>query len=164
QNGELYCKAPSVALGYYRNEKATAETFKDGWLLTGDLAFRDDEGRVVIVDRLKQMIKCMDSQVAPADLEALLSRDEDVSEVVVGGVPHEKFGEAAVAFVVPKRFSDLQHLREKLIEAVKSKCAFHKHLHGGLFFLRSIPETDSGKFSRRDVVKLHLDQQIEYLD
>ncbi|XP_003738226.1 4-coumarate--CoA ligase-like 6 [Galendromus occidentalis] len=164
QNGMLYCRSPSVALGYYNNEEATKEVFKDGWHITGDLAFRDDEGRVVIVDRLKQLIKCMDKQVVPADLELPLSKDRDVLKALVGGVPHEVYGEAAVAFVVPRKTSDLQQLRQRLLKEVETKCAFYKRLHGGLFFVETIPEGAGGKFSRKEIVRRHLKKEIEYIE
>lgn len=164
QNGMLVCKAPSVAMGYYNNEKATKEAFVDGWQITGDLAYRDDDGCFVLVDRLKQMIKCMDSQVAPADLELLIAHDREVLKVVVGGVAHEKFGEAAVAFVVPRKGTDLKELRKRLTADLESKMSFYKRLHGGLFFVATIPETDSGKFSRKDIVAAHLKKEIQYLD
>lgn len=164
KNGMIWCKAPSVAIGYYNNEEATKEAFVDGWQVTGDLGHRDDEGYLLIVDRVKQLIKCMDSQVVPADLELLLAHDKDVSKVVVGGVPHEKFGEAAVAFVVPRETANLGELRKRLVDDLESKLTFYKHLHGGLFFVSAIPETDSGKFSRHEIVDKHLKKQIEYLD
>lgn len=164
QKGMLYCKAASVAVGYHNNEQATKEAFIDGWHVTGDLAIRDEEGCFVIADRLKQMIKCMDSQVAPGDLELLLSSDDEVLNVLVAGVPHEKFGEAAVAFVVPRKGADLGELRKRLMSDLQSKLVFYKHLHGGLFFVETIPQTDTGKFSRRDVVDKHIKNEIEYLD
>lgn len=125
QKGMLYCKAPSVAVGYYNNEEATKEASADGWHVTGDLASRDEEGCFVIADRLKQMIKCMDSQVAPADLELILSLDKDVVNAVVAGVPHEKFGEAAAAFVVLQKGASLGELRKRLMTDLESKLAFY---------------------------------------
>lgn len=68
--------------------------------LAGDIGYYDEDGCLFIVDRLKQMIKCMDKQVAPAELENILIKHPDVKEVVVVGVPHIEYGEAARAFVV----------------------------------------------------------------
>ena len=90
QSGMLWCKAPSVALGYYNNEEATSEAFVDGWQVTGDVAYWDDEGCFVIMDRVKQMMECMDAPIFTADLATLLTQDEDVLNAIV------------VAYLIPR--------------------------------------------------------------
>ena len=78
--------------GYLNNQKATEETIREGWLYTGDIAYYDEMDRFFIVDRLKELIKVKGFQVAPAELEDLIRSHEDVMDVAVIGVQHEKKG------------------------------------------------------------------------
>jgi len=90
QTGELCIKGPQVMLGYLDNPQATAETIRDGWLHSGDIAFHDEDGYLFIVDRLKELIKVKGFQVAPAELEDLLRTMPGVADVGVVGIPHER--------------------------------------------------------------------------
>ncbi|KAH7954885.1 hypothetical protein HPB49_022569 [Dermacentor silvarum] len=75
QTGELCYKAPTVMKGYYKRPKETAEFFdEEGWCKSGDAGYYDQDGRIYFVQRFKEMIKCMDNQVVPAELEELLLR------------------------------------------------------------------------------------------
>ena len=104
ERGELWIRGPQVMAGYLNNDEATAATIDaDGWLHTGDIAVRDDDGFYSIVDRLKELIKYKGFQVPPAELEALLITHPDVADVAVIGVPDEECGELPKAFVVPGR-------------------------------------------------------------
>ncbi|KAM7303558.1 4-coumarate--CoA ligase 1-like [Ixodes scapularis] len=118
-----------------------------------------------VVDRMKEMIKCMDQQVAPAELEDLLLKHEDVKEVAVAGVPHSEYGEAARAFVVLSNgHSGSEVLKTRLFKLVADQSAPHKHLHGGLEFVSSIPKSETGKNLRRALrdtfVKKHVQGRI----
>ena len=100
--GELLVKGPNVFAGYWRNDEATREAFTDdGWLRTGDLAERDDEGFYRIRGRLKDMYISGGENVYPAEVESVLCEHEAVVDAAVVGVPDESWGEAGVAFVVP---------------------------------------------------------------
>lgn len=84
EHGEIRVKGPNICMGYWRNEKATEETFdEEGYLRTGDVAVRDEEGLFWIVDRKKELIKVKGFQVAPAELEALLLEHEHVADAAV---------------------------------------------------------------------------------
>ncbi|KAG0421910.1 hypothetical protein HPB47_002232, partial [Ixodes persulcatus] len=100
--GELEFRNPCVMRGYYKKPEATA-AFKDrdGWCHSGDLAYYDEDGRFYFVERIKEMIKCMDNQVVPAELEGLLmASHEGIDDVAVIGLPHPVYGEAPAAVVV----------------------------------------------------------------
>jgi fatty-acyl-CoA synthase len=86
--------------GYHERPEQTAEAFRDGWLHTGDLAELDDEGFITIVGRTKDMIISGGLNVYPKEIEDVISRVPGVLEAAVVGVPHERFGETAVAVVV----------------------------------------------------------------
>lgn len=98
--GELAVRGPSVFPGYWRNEEATRRAFADGWLLTGDIAERDGEGFYRICDRVKDMFISGGENVYPAEIESVLHDHPQVVEAAVVGVPHGRWGEVGVAFVV----------------------------------------------------------------
>ena len=97
---ELLVRGPNVFPGYWRNPAATAAAFRDGWLLTGDVAERDDEGHYRIRGRLKDMVVSGGENVYPAEIEHVLHEHPAVADVAVVGVPDERWGEACAAFVV----------------------------------------------------------------
>lgn len=87
ERGELWVRGPNVMKGYWRKPEATKETLtEDGWLKTGDVAYLDEQGRLFIVDRIKELIKVKGNQVAPAELEALLLEHPGVADAAVIGV------------------------------------------------------------------------------
>lgn len=98
--GELVVRGPNVFPGYWRNEEATRRAFAAGWLLTGDVAERDEEGFYRIRDRVKDMFISGGENVYPAEIESVLHDHPQVVEAAVVGVPHERWGEVGVAFVV----------------------------------------------------------------
>ena len=104
--GELVVKGPNVFAGYWRDPEATAAAFADGWLLTGDLAERDEAGYYRIAGRLKDLVISGGENVYPAEIEDVLHAHPAVAEAAVVGVPDERWGEACVAFVVLRAGAD----------------------------------------------------------
>jgi fatty-acyl-CoA synthase len=98
--GELLVRGPNVFPGYWRNAEATAAAFRDGWLLTGDVADRDEEGNYRIRGRLKDMVVSGGENVYPAEIEAVLHEHPAVADAAVVGVPDDRWGEVCAAFVV----------------------------------------------------------------
>jgi fatty-acyl-CoA synthase len=98
--GELVVRGPNVFAGYWRNPIATEAAFAGGWLLTGDVAERDDEGFYRIVGRIKDMVVSGGENVYPAEIEDVLHDHPAVLEAAVVGVPDDQWGEACAAFVV----------------------------------------------------------------
>ncbi|XP_040072836.1 4-coumarate--CoA ligase 1 [Ixodes scapularis] len=165
RNGEIAVHAKGVMKGYYGRPEATAEVLSnDGWLRTGDLGYYDAEGRVHVIERLKQMIKCMDNVVTPAELEEILNAHEAVAEAAVVGVPSSKYGEAPTACVVVKDGfeKNLESLATELKELIAGQAAVFKQLYGGVFFTKSLPKSDSGKILREDL-KTKAAHEIEKL-
>ncbi|KAJ7273168.1 hypothetical protein C8J57DRAFT_1128890 [Mycena rebaudengoi] len=146
--GEVLVRGPTVTKGYYNNAAANQETFKDGFLYTGDIGFFKD-GRLHIVDRKKELIKYKGIQVAPAELEALLISHPHILDAGVIGVhDQEQATEVPRAYVVADKTvisaRDIQ-------EFVKSHLASHKQLRGGVEFVPAIPKSPSGKILRKDL-------------
>uniref|UniRef100_A0A131XU13 Putative acyl-coa synthetase n=1 Tax=Ixodes ricinus TaxID=34613 RepID=A0A131XU13_IXORI len=154
--GELEFRNPCVMRGYYKKPEATA-AFKDqdGWCHSGDLAYYDEDGRFYFVERIKEMIKCMDNQVVPAELEGLLmASHEGIDDVAVIGLPHPVYGEAPAAVVILNEQSKVggQVTAEGIQKIIADTCAPHKHLSGGVFFADSLPRTETGKIMRKALV------------
>lgn len=98
--GELFSTSPYLFNGYWQREEATAEAFHDGWVTVGDLARRDDEGYLYIVDRKKDMVISGGTNIYPREVEEVLLAHPDIRDVAVIGVPDERWGERLKAFVV----------------------------------------------------------------
>jgi fatty-acyl-CoA synthase len=111
---ELQVRGPNVFPGYWRNPEATAAAFEDGWLRTGDVAERDDEGNYRIRGRFKDMYISGGENVYPAEVEAVLHEHPAIADAAVVGVPDERWGESGVAFVVAR--SSLAATGEELRE------------------------------------------------
>ena len=99
--GELLVRGPNVVAGYWNKPQASAETFVDGWLHTGDLAHVDDDGLLYIVDRLKDMINRGGENVYSIEVENVLAGAPGVGEAAVVAVPDEMMGEKVGAVIVP---------------------------------------------------------------
>lgn len=100
--GELCVRAQHQMLGYWRNDKATAEAFTDGWYLTGDLAVIDDAGFVTFRDRKRDVIITGGMNVYPSEVERVLLAHPAVDQVAVVGYPDDEWGESVLAYVVLK--------------------------------------------------------------
>jgi len=101
ETGEVLVRGDSVMAGYWRNELATAETLRGGWLHTGDVGVLDEEGFLTLKDRSKDVIISGGTNIYPREVEEVLLRHPDVSEASVIGRPHREWGEEVVAYVVP---------------------------------------------------------------
>jgi long-chain acyl-CoA synthetase len=120
--GELMARGPNVVRGYWNKEDATRETFVDSWLHTGDLARMDDDGRVYLVDRAKDMINRGGENVYSIEVEAALAGAPGVGEAAVVPVPDDMMGEKVGAVIVPAADGELDvgaviaHVREHLAD------------------------------------------------
>ena len=111
EEGELLIRGPHVFAGYWRNSEATAQTIRDGWLHTGDIAVRDPDGCYSILGRSKEMFISGGENVYPAEIESVLLAHPKVSEAAVVSIPHETWGEVGRAFVVVEDGFDEDDLR-----------------------------------------------------
>ena len=97
--GELCLKGPGVMVCYYNNPQATAETLKDGWLLTGDMAKMDEEGFIYLVDRKKDVVISGGENLYPVEIENFLAANKNIKDVAVIGLPDPRLGEIAAAII-----------------------------------------------------------------
>jgi len=146
--GEIVVRCINVMDGYFEDPEATAETMRGGWLHTGDLAYRDEEGFLYIVDRAKDMIISGGFNIYPREVEDVLFEHPVVKEAAVIGVPHEKWGEAVKAIVVLHEGKSATE--DELIAFVKErkgKLAAPKSVE----FWDSIPLTNLGKVDKKRI-------------
>ncbi|KUI65347.1 Putative acyl-coenzyme A synthetase [Cytospora mali] len=142
--GEIWVRGPVVTKGYWKNDKANAESFVDGWFCTGDIAvFRD--GKFYVVDRKKELIKYKGMQVAPAELEATLLSHPMITDAAVIGVAKDGT-EVPRAYVVP---GTKELTSEQIVSWVDGKVANHKKLRGGVVLVDKVPKSPSGKILRK---------------
>ena len=147
--GELVVKGPNVFAGYWRNAEATAAAFADGWLLTGDVAARDEEGYYRIVGRTKDMVISGGENVYPAEIENVLHEHDAIAEVAVVGVPDERWGEACLAFVVLSGDAT----EEELLEYCRGRLAKYK-VPRGVRFVESLPRNALDKVVKSELQEL----------
>ena len=150
--GELWVRGPNIMKGYWKNEKATRETFSpDGerWLRTGDVAYVDEEGTFFIVDRIKELIKVKGNQVAPAELEALILDHSGIADVAVIGLPTPDGAESPKAYCVKQPGAEVSE--QEIIDFVKDRVIRYKRLSSGCEFVDAIPKNPSGKILRRQL-------------
>ncbi|KAJ7642716.1 amp dependent CoA ligase [Mycena polygramma] len=155
--GEMLIKTPAMALGYFGDEKATKETFVDGWVRSGDQVMINEDHEVIYIDRLKEIMKVRGFQVAPAELEGCLLGHELVADVCVVGMADSFSGEVPVAFVAPtaaalatfqRDANAILKAKASLIEYVAKLKSPYKHLRR-VEFVEEIPKSPSGKVLRR---------------
>ncbi|MET0233710.1 MAG: fatty-acid--CoA ligase FadD8 [Kibdelosporangium sp.] len=147
--GEICVAGPLLAGGYWNQPDVTAETFRDGWLHTGDVARADEDGFWFIVDRVKDMIVTGGFNVFPREVEDVVAEHPAVAQVGVIGTPDEKWGEAVTAVVVmrPDAKSDPESV-ERLTEDIKSAVRDRKgpvHVPKNVIVADSLPLTPLGK-------------------
>lgn len=151
--GEMIIKGPQVMLGYLNNPEATANTIRDGWLYTGDLAVQDAEGFFRIVDRKKDLIITSGFNVYPSDVEQVLRACPGVADACVIGVPDAERGEIVKAVVVPKSGTRLCR------RTVETHCEQHlaKHKRPRLIEIAGadLPRNFLGKVFRRKLREDH---------
>jgi long-chain acyl-CoA synthetase len=148
QVGELTVRGPQVMKGYWKNEKETLDSLRDGWLHTGDLATMDDSGYVFIVDRKKDMVISGGYNIYPREIEEVLYEHPKVLEAAAIGVPHPQKGEAVKVFIVPKQGETLD--RQEILDWCREKLAAYK-VPKEVELRDSLPMTIVGKVLRREL-------------
>lgn len=156
--GELTIQGPMVMKGYHNMPTETANTLRDGWLYTGDIARMDEDGYFYIVDRKKELIKPGGYQVWPRDVEEVISENPKVLEVGVAGVPDAYRGETVKAWVVVKPGETLTE--EDVTAWCKDRLAKYK-VPTQVEFRDELPKTNVGKILRRELVREHKESAVE---
>jgi long-chain acyl-CoA synthetase len=144
--GEIAVQGPNVMKGYWRRPEETASALRNGWYYSGDMAYRDEENYIYIVDRKKDMIVTGGENVYSVEVEQVLYTHPDVIEAVVIGVPDPVWGEAVKAIVVKKSESALTD--KELIEFSRQHLANYK-VPKSVDFVKELPKSEAGKILKR---------------
>jgi fatty-acyl-CoA synthase len=153
--GEMCCKGFNIMKGYYNNPQATAEVIdKNGFLHSGDLGVKDENGYYRITGRIKDMIIRGGENIYPREIEEFLYHLEGVKDVQVAGVPSKKYGEEVGAFIILHEGVDMT--TEDVREFCKGKIARYK-IPKYVFFIDEFPMTGSGKIQKFKLREMSLD-------
>ena len=146
QPGELLVKGPQVMSGYWNNQSETDKVLKDGWLKTGDIAIKGEDGYYRIVDRKKEMINVSGFNVYPNEIENIATLHPQILEAGVVGVPDTKTGEAVKAYIVPK---DTLLTKNEVIAHFRKYLTGYKIPRFIEFRTKELPKSPVGKILRR---------------
>ena len=148
ERGELIVKGPQIMRGYKGKPEETANTLKDGWIYTGDIATMDDDGYFYIVDRKKDMIISGGYNVYPRDIDEVFYMHPKVQEACAIGIPDPTRGESAKVFIVLKEGETATSA--ELIDFAKKHLATYK-LPTEIEFRKELPKTNVGKILRKEL-------------
>ncbi len=146
--GELVVKGPQVMKGYHNRPEETANVIKNGWLITGDMGYVDEDGFVFLKDRKKDMIISGGENVYPRDVEEALFKMDGVLDASVVGMEDDRWGEKVVAVVVLKEGQKLTE--QQIIEECKKELARYK-VPKRVVIMHSLPKTIIGKVLKREL-------------
>ena len=144
--GEIMVKGDCVMQGYLNHPDATDETIMNGWLLTGDLGKKDDDGFIYIVDRKKDLIISKGINIYPREIEELIYKFEGVDAVAVIGLKDETKDEEVIAFIQPK---DGISLKENELRAYLKTHLANFKLPKQIYFVEELPKNATGKVLKR---------------
>ena len=148
--GEIIARGDHISLGYWKKPEETAAVFKEGWLHTGDLGYRDEDAYVFIVGRKKDIIISGGENISSLEVEETITQHPAVAEAAVIGVPDELWGEAVKAVVSLKPNQDVR--QEELIRFCRDRLAAFK-CPKSVEFLSEIPKNAAGKLAKGELRK-----------
>ncbi|MGB0384203.1 MAG: long-chain-fatty-acid--CoA ligase [Ardenticatenaceae bacterium] len=147
QVGEILVKGPNVMVGYWKNPEATAQSLRDGWYHTGDMAYCDEDGYYYIADRKKNLIITGGENIYPSEVERVLLEHTAIEAVAVVGVPDERWQEIPVAVIVPtsrELSENMRQIEDEWHAFMSDKLAAYKRPHH-FFLVDELPKNALGK-------------------
>ncbi|CAO3626134.1 unnamed protein product [Mucor fragilis] len=163
QPGELCVKGPTLTAGYYNSPEINAQAFdEDGFLHTGDLFQISEDGKLTFIDRIRDIIKYRYHHIPPQDIENVLMLHPLVTDCAAIGVfSEEETSWAPRAFVLlSENRRDHEEIKREIMDLVKEKLPDHKQLRGGLFVVKELPRTSTGKVERRTLRLPNIDEWL----
>jgi len=143
--GELWLRSAAMASGYWNNSAATIESYRDGWLRTGDIGYADQAGRIFLVDRKKDMIISGGENIYSLEVERAVAEHPAVAGVAVIGVPDRKWGEAVKAIIIPRPGATVS--ADDIIQHCTDRIAGYKKPRS-VAFVAEFPTLPSGKVNK----------------
>jgi acyl-CoA synthetase (AMP-forming)/AMP-acid ligase II len=151
--GEVAVRGANISQGYYKNDKANNESFRNGWFFTGDIGFFDAEGYLFLTGRLKELINRAGEMISPREIDEILYQIPGVELAAAVGVPHELYGEEIVAFLKTQK-SDIMSEEEVRGFCAERLIAFK--VPKRIYFINEFPQGPSGKIQRLKLVDRYL--------
>jgi long-chain acyl-CoA synthetase len=148
REGELLIRGPQVSSGYWNKPEETAETFRDGWLRTGDVAVMDEQGYFTITDRKKDMVIVGGYNVYPREVDEVLLHHPGISEAACVGVSHPTHGEIVKAYLVPMDGAELH--KNEIVAFCREKLASYK-VPRRVEIVPELPKTSIGKVKKHEL-------------
>jgi long-chain acyl-CoA synthetase len=148
QIGEIVLRGPNIMKGYYRNDDATREVFRSGWLHTGDLGYQDEDGFFYVVDRKSDMVIRGGENIYPREVDEVLYKHPEVKDAATIGIPDPLYGEEVAAFVVLR--DGAAATEQELIDFCRQQLADFK-CPKRIEFLSEIPKGPTGKLLKREL-------------
>ncbi len=152
ETGEIVAKSNFIMAGYWNRPDATAEAIRDGWYWSGDAGFKDENGFIHVVDRIKDMIISGGENIYPAEIENILAAHPEIADVAVIGVPDPKWGEVVKVVAVKRIAVDLDEAG--VLDFLKDKIASFK-MPKLVEFIPMLPRNPSGKILKTELRKMH---------
>ena len=146
--GEFLIRSPSITTGYFNQPEATAAAFRDGWYRSGDAGYRDAQGFLYVVDRVKDMIITGGENVYSTEVENALIKIPGVQMCAVIGLPDEKWGERVVAAIQPSPGVTLS--RDDILAQCRTQIAGYK-VPKQIEFVQTFPMTPTGKIKKQEL-------------
>ncbi len=153
EQGEIIASGPQLMKGYWQQDDVTAETIKNGWLFTGDLGYKDDEGYIFLTGRAKDFIKRAGEMISPEEVEQTLMSHPAVDEAAIIGIPDDEWGERVRAVVVLKPGQSAT--QDELIEFSRKQLASFKKPEHVVFSEEPLPRNPLGKVLKRDLKQMY---------
>jgi len=148
--GELCVQGPGMMTCYYNDPEATAETLKDGWLFTGDMAMQDEDGFIFLVDRKKDVIISGGENIYPVQIENFLSAHPAVNDVAVIGLPDKRLGEISAAIIeIKKGFNCAEEDIEKFCQQLP------RYKRPRKIIFAEVPRNPTGKIEKPKLRKIY---------
>jgi acyl-CoA synthetase (AMP-forming)/AMP-acid ligase II len=154
EEGEIIARGSNVMMGYWNSPEETEKVLRDAWYFTGDLGYRDHDGDFHVTGRKRDMIKVGIHKVSAREIEEVLYRHPDITEVAAFGVPDDDLGEAVKAVVVAAPEASIEET--ELRDFCRERLAAHK-VPKTLQFASSLPRNEAGKIMRRELTTLFRD-------
>ena len=152
QVGEIVARGPRLMKGYWRQESATAETLRNGWLHTGDLGYVDEDGYIYLAGRARDFIKRGGEMISPEEVEQVLHSHPAIEEAAIIGVADEEWGERVRAIVVLKE--GLECMEEEIVEYCRERLASFKKPES-VVFVKELPRNPMGKVLKEEIREQH---------
>lgn len=147
--GEIAVKSSMVFLGYYKKEEITKKSFHNGYFLTGDIGYLDQNGYLYYTGRIKEIIISSGINIYPKDIEEVIDKHPDIIESAAFGVPHDGFGEIVLCAIIPKS----KNISKKEIRKLCQENLLTHQVPFDFIFIDKLPKNTLGKILRKDLTK-----------